>query len=307
MPHPSLTLAIMAITSVFTCRSASAASASPMTCADIEKTFNLPCATVFPCGKTAGSAAITMLSSGSATARSNSLVKICYIDKGLVISTQHNKQSFFSENGYNSCNDPIYNLDVSEIFIAPVLESQPDGPQCYNEIDVSPQNVMFESGIYNPNLNHASIKGTLINCNTSLVEHTTEIDKEKNIWISTLTLPWAIANNPSGCPVVEYSQVDPNSPTAMYRINFYRINELVPVSQCSSTGNTARSIGFYSLTSLILCLFPLHCSVVTSSRLVVPHHTSLPRMSPHSPRLATISSLRVYGVEPHAMHTASFP
>ena len=100
---------------------------------------------------------------------------------------------------------------------------------------MSPKNVMFEAGIYNPNLNHASIKGTLMDCSNSSVEHEVKTDEENTQWTSTITLPWSVCNNPVGCPVEEYATVSSSSPCSLYRINFYRINELAQVNQCSST------------------------------------------------------------------------
>jgi hypothetical protein len=136
-----------------------------ITCAEITKSYNLPCATVPRCSS--GSVAtlvIDTLSNGKYPSKAASTVEICYNPKGLVVPHNANDQQFFSENGYDSCNDAIYNLDVAELFIAPVISSEPDGPHCYNEIDISPRNIMFESGIYNANLTQSTLKNALIDC-----------------------------------------------------------------------------------------------------------------------------------------------
>lgn len=198
----------------------------------------VPCVNIPRCssGRMA-SLSIDQLSNGKGSAQASSLVSICYDMRGLVIKHVATGQKYLSENSYNNCNDEIYNLNVAELFIAPVIDAEPEASHCYNEIDISPGNVMFESGIYNSDLSQSTIKNSLIDCETSGVGHFVTVDKDNETWTSVITLPWSIANKPFACPIAEYTKVSATAPVAQYRANLYRVNELMPVGQqlCSSS------------------------------------------------------------------------
>jgi hypothetical protein len=172
------------------------------TCEEITAKFNVPCATVPRCssGRTT-SLSINQLSNGKGSSQGTSSVSLCFDQSGLVVKHAAAGQKYLSENGYDQCNDAIYNLNVAELFIAPVIDEEPLGPHCYNEIDISPSNVMFESGIYNSNLSHTTIKNSLIDCETSGVGHYVTVDKDQQTWTSVLTLPWDVVNRPYACPI----------------------------------------------------------------------------------------------------------
>jgi hypothetical protein len=132
-------------------------------------------------------------------------------------------------------------LDVAEAFITPSVGEAPESaPHCYSELDISPGDVMFESGIYNPNLNHTGISGTLINCSTSDVLHSTDLSSLSSgqSWTASLAFPWVLLNCPRGCPITsDYCVGNITERKALYRANFFRINQLLPGSdtKCSSS------------------------------------------------------------------------
>jgi hypothetical protein len=220
------------------------------------KNSTLPCIEISKCSiSTKTEININKLSSGI-DSKSKSTIHVCYVSdnndstSGLHISHEAYNQKYTNEGGYDTCNSAIFNLDVTEYFISPFkidineIETTSNidelGSHCYTELDLSPYNTMFEAGIYNPNLNHTGIENVLLDCNTSGVTHTSEVDLDKSIWKSNLKLPWDSINCPADCPSinnkwpgVESSCI--NDPLNVYRINFYRINELVPVDSCSST------------------------------------------------------------------------
>ncbi len=188
---------------------------------------SLPCLEVKKCNVQTNSITVNLLSNGLGNAQSNSIIDLCYNNSGLTIKNSANIQNYYTDSPYNNCNDAIYNLDVSEFFISPFYLSE-TAPHCYNEIDINPENVMFESGVYNKNLNHSSVQNFLIDCNKSGISYNVEI--KGNSWISTLVIPWDVMNNPSGCPVDSGKALK-----GIYRANFYRINELKATSKCNST------------------------------------------------------------------------
>jgi hypothetical protein len=185
----SVTVAATAVAAVFM-------KSNPASCDEV------PCVNIPRCssGRTT-SLLVDQLSNGKGLAQASSLVSVCYDQVGLVIKHVATGQKYLSENSYDSCNDEIYNLNVAELFIAPVIDAEPEAPHCYNEIDISPGNVMFESGIYNSGLSQSTIKNSLIDCQTSGVGHFVTVDKNNETWTSVITIPWSVANRPFACPI----------------------------------------------------------------------------------------------------------
>ena len=116
---------------------------------------------------------------------------------------------------------------------------------------------MYESGIYNPYLNHTSCVNTLLTCSSSGIAYRSVQDVQNKQWTAFLSFPKTLLNAPSGCPesassntTLQPSNTDPKPAMPMpmpkpklmpdhayYRANFYRINELNDVSntKCSKT------------------------------------------------------------------------
>lgn len=141
-----------------------------------------------------------------------------------------NKQEFLVDPNYSACNEPIFSADVAELFIAPNME---ETPHCYNELDISPFDVMFDAGIYNENLTYTTVDGYEFDCEGTGVSHFTDIDMDNNRWEAHLTFSFELLNCPHDCPLARYC--GHSTPNYIYRANFFRINELVETADCSSS------------------------------------------------------------------------
>lgn len=194
------------------------------------KDSGLPCAEIPRCSQGTEILSINQLSNGLGPSLSQSNVHLCFDDQKLYVKHVANKQQFLNDPGYKTCNDPVYNADVAEMFIAPSMETV---PHCYNELDISPFNVMFDAGIYNKNLNHSGIEGYDFDCNGTGGTYSTTIDMASNSWTADLSFTFELLNCPYNCPLKRYC--GHSTPNEIYRANFFRINELVPTAQCSSS------------------------------------------------------------------------
>jgi len=176
-----------------------------ITCLNLYNPNNAPCLEVPPCYGDEGAtvtSTISLLSNGHGSAQSYSTIALCFTKTELQIRHVAMKQSFVSNSPYSLCNDPIFYSNVAELFIAPDVE---DVPHCYNELDISPYDVMYLSGIYNPNLNHTGVVGSTFPCESSGINHVTTIDAKSSQWSSDLSIPFSLLNCPYHCPLERYS------------------------------------------------------------------------------------------------------
>ena len=201
------------------------------TCDDFKST-GLPCVEIPTCASNVVTGGVVnKLSNGLGSAKSVTKFRACYDESSLSFEMNNYNQYYYSSYNYGACNDNVFNSDVVEVFIAPWSVEEPT-PHCYSELDVAPSNKIFQSGIYNPNLNHTGIKNYLIDCESSGVASSTEVVLSSSAWIETLTVPWSVVDNPNGCPV----SAKKSSPASkVYRFNVYRVNELSSVSTCSTS------------------------------------------------------------------------
>lgn len=172
-------------------------------CTDITDK-SVPCVEIPRCtsnAKNVATVVIDQLSNGFGNSQATSSVGLCFTDTTLNVVHTAMGQKYLGPTSYTECNSAIFNSDVAEFFVAPYMEEE---PHCYNELDISPYNVMFDSGIYNPNLNHTGITGTTFPCDTSNINHKTSIDMSKNEWTATLTFPFSVLNCPYDCPLKKY-------------------------------------------------------------------------------------------------------
>ena len=207
-------------------------------CNSINNINNVPCIDIKSCDSSNDKATIMInkLSDGKGESLSSSSIALCYDNDGLNINVEAYNQLYY--NGmYSHCNDAIFNLDVNEVFIAPNVDDS--DPYCYNEIDISPTNVMYEAGIYNKNLNHTGLVNKLYDCSSSGIIHESQLDLSKAMWLSKLRIPWSVIHCPLGCPLSSYEASCKDHDNYgkihnIYRANFYRINEIVSTNTCSS-------------------------------------------------------------------------
>lgn len=183
---------------------------------------------------------ITESSTGSGKGQSVTAVNLCFDDTNLYLNADLKNQFYLTnEQQFQNCNDHVYNENVFEMFIVPDMEEE---PHCYNELDVSPNNVMFEAGIYNPNLNQTGVIDANMSCDTSgIVHHTNVVNaadgSNKGEWKAALSYPFQLLNCPYNCQSMANTTryCGHNTPNDIYRANFFRVNELTPVSKCSSS------------------------------------------------------------------------
>jgi hypothetical protein len=190
---------------------------------------NLPCLEVPRCNATA-SLNINTLSSGAGPSVSNSVVSLCFDDVNLYVTHEAQKQTLFTDPGYTECDDSIFNSNVAEMFIAPNMEQI---PHCYNELDISPFNVMFDAGIYSPNLNQTGIVGSTFPCEGTGICYEAAMHPEEEYWTAKMSFSFALLNCPYNCPLT-HRYCGHTFANAVYRANFFRINELTPTDHCSS-------------------------------------------------------------------------
>lgn len=202
-----------------------------------------PCHQVPSCESgVTNSLTISELSSGTAAGKSKASVSMCYTSSGLHIEATASNQVYWpATNAYSACNDGIFNSDVIEFFISGRLQSSTEEQvYCYSEIDTNPANQIFMSGIYNPNLNHTGVQNMLIDCDSSNITHATSVNTAKQQWKLTMDIPFTLIDTPYGCPTTTSSTSSTNKnflshEGSLYRGNFYRINELISTTTCSSS------------------------------------------------------------------------
>lgn len=223
-----------------TLTSSSSPSLSSETCSSLSKSSGLPCVTVSSCsgGTPPVELSINKLSSGSSSPSANSRVYVCHENEGLLIRHEAYGQTITNPSSpYTTCNSGIFNLDVVEAFVTST------SLHCYSEIDLSPFNVPYESGIYNPNLTHTNLQHSLLDCDTSGVKHESVLSTRNSTWISTMSIPWEKINCPSGCPeslnTKKESQKKPSycsgkPPKGIVRANFFRVVEKSLTDMCNS-------------------------------------------------------------------------
>lgn len=96
------------------------------------------------------------------TADSTTRAGICYDSQYLHIQWDSTDEEVIAP--YEHCNDPLYNADAVEVFIA-----TPDSyPNHYYELEVSPNSLLFFADITNPTGNCASLSSVYEDCGTAL-------------------------------------------------------------------------------------------------------------------------------------------
>ncbi|WP_421795461.1 carbohydrate-binding family 9-like protein [Haliscomenobacter sp.] len=113
------------------------------------------------------------------------------------------KDEFVAQNTYLEHNQPLYNQEVFEVFIAPGTAD----PAQYIELEINPNNAIWVGKISYPSLGEKSdMKGELIDPVGSKILH--QATKGQQAWSGTLSIPWNLISAEK---------------SSQYRINFYRI------------------------------------------------------------------------------------
>ena len=115
-------------------------------------------------------------------------VDLCYTDTSIDITfTAYNETNFYF-NESQKTNDPIWQYEVMEAFIARAT----DDPQTYLEFEVNPNNVTFQAFIYNPSKVRATPLGTYYIPEPFPLA--TVVDKPAEKWTSTASIPLGLFN-----------------------------------------------------------------------------------------------------------------
>lgn len=113
------------------------------------------------------------------------------------------KDEHVAQNTYLEHNQPLYNQEVFEVFIAPGTAD----PAQYLELEINPNNAIWVGKISYPSLGEKSdMKGELIDPAGSKILH--QATKGQQAWSGTLSIPWSLISAEK---------------SSQYRINFYRI------------------------------------------------------------------------------------
>lgn len=109
---------------------------------------------------------------------------------------------FVQENHMTQHNEPLYNQEVFELFIA---AGEAD-PAQYLEFEINPNNAIWVGKIANPGLGESAFKGELVSYEECGILH--EAVKGEGSWSGQFSIPWKLISA---------------GRKAHYRINFYRI------------------------------------------------------------------------------------
>jgi hypothetical protein len=96
--------------------------------------------------------------------------------------------------GNASCNEPLYEHDAVEAFLAvrSAKSSTEAAVHRYLETELAPTGALFLSQISNPDLTCAGIRGSPVACNSSGVVHEAVIDKDAKMWYGLLDIPLSL-------------------------------------------------------------------------------------------------------------------
>jgi hypothetical protein len=131
------------------------------------------------------------------------IVKLKADDKFLTVAFRCEQDVFVDENDMVGHNEPLYNQEVFEVFIAAGTAD----PVHYIEVEINPNNATWVGKITNPSLGKKSNNKTqLIDYEASGIQHA--VEKGDGAWSGVLSIPWKLISD---------------AKQTRYRINFYRI------------------------------------------------------------------------------------
>lgn len=111
---------------------------------------------------------------------------------------------FVGENTMTRHNEPLYNQEVFEVFIAPGT----DDPTRYLEVEINPNDALWVGKIHNATLGGpgGQLETELVDPDAAGFRHSAH--KGEKSWSGTLSIPWRLIGEDA---------------KGMYRVNFYRI------------------------------------------------------------------------------------
>lgn len=138
-------------------------------------------------------------------------VDLCYDTQALRATfTAYNETNYYYNSSYKT-NDPIYNYEVMEGF----FYRGTNDPQTYLEFEVAPNNVTFNSFVYNPSKVRAAGAPfdhfLFVDPQLDGFNSTTVLNKPKQTWVSNVRIPLGLFNVDDG-----------QAKGTQWRMNFFR-------------------------------------------------------------------------------------
>jgi hypothetical protein len=130
------------------------------------------------------------------------LVSLMADDQFFHVKFECRQDAFVHENHLTQHNEPLYNQEVFELFIA----AGGADPVQYLEFEINPNNAIWVGKVSNPGLGEGAFTAELVGCDDCGIRH--EAVKGEGIWSGNFSIPWALV---------------PGGRQQMYRLNFYRI------------------------------------------------------------------------------------
>jgi hypothetical protein len=145
-----------------------------------------------------------ILADGSREARQQTTVRLCHTSQFLFVRFDCQDRDIWGN--YTRRDDPIYNEEAVEVFIAP----KDVDPTEYYEFEVSPNGVLFDARIHNPEgRNTPQMTGDLT-WDCPGIKWDARRDDHLQQWWAMLAIPWQSLTSSTNLPKT-------------WRANFYRI------------------------------------------------------------------------------------
>lgn len=148
--------------------------------------------------------------------QNKTLISLCCNDSFLNINFWGNNDFYLKNNIYKNIhgkqNQPLYNQEVFEIFIANGKET----PSQYLELNINPNNALYASKIINEDKEASNNQNILIPFSKSKkIGHSVKKNFIQNTWQAKLSIPLSLID--------EATEKKNNQKNQFYRLNFFRI------------------------------------------------------------------------------------
>ena len=144
-----------------------------------------------------------ILADGSGPAIQQTVTRVCYNQQALFVRFDCDDRDIWGTGAKRD--DPIYDEEVVEVFIGPGEATSVD----YYEFEVSPNGVMLDLTVHNPDSSRTTIKLDA-GWDCPGLQWFAERDDAHNHWWAVMVFPWASIGAPGALP-------------QRWRANFYRI------------------------------------------------------------------------------------
>lgn len=148
--------------------------------------------------------------------QNKTLIFLCCNDSFLNINFWGNNNFYLNNNIYKNIyskqNQPLYNQEVFEVFIAGGKET----PSQYLELNINPNNALYASKIINRDKEASNNQNILIPFSKSkTIKHSVKKNFIQNIWQAKLSVPLKLID--------EATEKKSNQKNQFYRLNLFRI------------------------------------------------------------------------------------